>query len=114
VGIFYNKALIDWSAAPCDNVGTVTSDMALLAKNGRRRWPTRRASQPPISPVHMLYTIANHYVSAAAAERLSFSTPTRTRQSTRPASSRPPRPLAQWTKDGYFPAGYQGCPMCKR
>ena len=68
------------------------------------------AGQPTAyQPVHMLYTIANHYVSAAARATRSCSTrgkqPVHRHPRLRPGRGHVPW---RWTKDGYFPKGYQG------
>jgi raffinose/stachyose/melibiose transport system substrate-binding protein len=108
VGIFYNKALIE-------SVGGVvpttwdqfTSDMALLAAHGKTAMAYAAGQPTAYQPVHMLYTIADHYVSAAAQNAFVFHTDKNASIDT-PGFVQAATTMAQWTKDGYFPSGYQG------
>jgi len=108
VGIFYNKALIQ-------SVGGVvpttwdqfTSDMALLAAHGKTAMAYAAGQPTAYQPVHTLYTIADHYVSAAAQNAFVFHTDKNASIDTS-GFVQAATTMAQWTKDGYFPAGYQG------
>ena len=108
VGIFYNKALIE-------SVGGVvpttwdqfTSDMALLAAHGKTAMAYAAGQPTAYQPVHTLYTIADHYVSAAAQNAFVFHTDKNASIDTS-GFVQAATTMAQWTKDGYFPAGYQG------
>ena len=81
--------------------------MALLAKNGKTAMAYAGGQPTAYQPVHMLYTIANHYVSAAAQNAFVFHTDKNASIDT-PGFVQAATTMAQWTKDGYFPAGYQG------
>jgi raffinose/stachyose/melibiose transport system substrate-binding protein len=108
VGIFYNKALIDSVGGTVPTTWEqFTSDMALLAKNGKTAMAYAAGQPTAYQPVHMLYTIANHYVSAAAQNAFVFHTDKNASINT-PGFVQAATTMAQWTKDGYFPAGYQG------
>lgn len=108
VGIFYNKALL---ASVGGVVPTTwdqfTSDMALLAQHGKTAMAYAAGQPTAYQPVHMLYTIANHYVSAAAQNAFVFHTSTSASIDTSGFVQAASDMLA-WTKDGYFPKGYQG------
>jgi raffinose/stachyose/melibiose transport system substrate-binding protein len=108
VGIFYNKALIQSVGGTVPtNWDTFTADMALLAKHGKTAMAYAAGQPTAYQPVHMLYTIANHYVSAAAQNAFVFHTSPNASIDT-PGFVQAAATMAQWTKDGYFPAGYQG------
>ena len=108
VGIFYNKALIESVGGTVPTTwDQFTSDMALLAKNGKTAMAYAAGQPTAYQPVHMLYTIANHYVSAAAQNAFVFHTDKGASIDT-PGFVQAATTMAQWTKDGYFPAGYQG------
>jgi raffinose/stachyose/melibiose transport system substrate-binding protein len=108
VGIFYNKALIESVGGTVPTTwDQFTSDMALLAKNGKTPMAYAAGQPTAYQPVHMLYTIANHYVSAAAQNAFVFHTDKNASIDT-PGFVQAATTMAQWTKDGYFPAGYQG------
>ena len=108
VGIFYNKALIQSVGGTVPTTwDQFTSDMALLAKNGKTAMAYAAGQPTAYQPVHMLYTIANHYVSAAAQNAFVFHTDKNASINT-PGFVQAATTMAQWTKDGYFPAGYQG------
>jgi raffinose/stachyose/melibiose transport system substrate-binding protein len=108
VGIFYNKALIA-------SVGGVvptswdqfTNDMALLAAHGKTAMAYAAGQPTAYQPVHMLYTIANHFVSPAAQNAFVFHTSSSASIDT-PGFVQAATEMAAWTKDGYFPKGYQG------
>ncbi len=109
VGIFYNKALIQLGRRhqPPTDWATFTNDMALLAKAGKTAMSYAAGQPTAYQPVHMLYTIANHYVSAAASNAFVF----HKRQHPSidiPGYVQAAATFAAWTKDGYFPTGYQG------
>ena len=108
VGIFYNKALIESVGGTVPTTwDQFTSDMALLAKNGKTAMAYAAGQPTAYQPVHMLYTIANHYVSAAAQNAFVFHTDKNASIDTS-GFVQAATTMAQWTKDGYFPAGYQG------
>ena len=108
VGIFYNKALIESVGGTVPTTwDQFTSDMALLAKNGKTAMAYAAGQPTAYQPVHMLYTIANHYVSAAAQNAFVFHTDKNASIDT-PGFVQAATTMAQWTKDGYLPAGYQG------
>ena len=108
VGIFYNKALIESVGGTVPTTwDQFTSDMALLAKNGKTAMAYAAGQPTAYQPVHMLYTIANHYVSAAAQNAFVFHTDKNASIDT-PGFIQAATTMAQWTKDGYFPTGYQG------
>ena len=108
VGIFYNKALIQSVGGTVPTTwDQFTSDMALLAKHGKTAMAYAGGQPTAYQPVHMLYTIANHYVSAAAQNAFVFHTDKNASIDT-PGFVQAATTMAQWTKDGYFPAGYQG------
>jgi raffinose/stachyose/melibiose transport system substrate-binding protein len=108
VGIFYNKALIKSVGGTVPTTwDQFTSDMALLAKHGMTAMAYAAGQPTAYQPVHMLYTIANHYVSAAAQNAFVFHTDKNASINT-PGFVQAATTMAQWTKDGYFPAGYQG------
>ena len=108
VGIFYNKALIESVGGTVPTTwDQFTSDMALLAKDGKTAMAYAAGQPTAYQPVHMLYTIANHYVSAAAQNAFVFHTDKNASIDT-PGFVQAATTMAQWTKDGYFPAGYQG------
>ena len=108
VGIFYNKALIESVGGTVPtNWDTFTSDMALLAKHGITAMSYAAGQPTAYQPVHMLYTIADHYVSAAAQNAWVFHTDPKASIDTA-GFVQAATTMAQWTQDGYFPAGYQG------
>jgi len=108
VGIFYNKALIQSVGGTVPtNWDQFTSDMALLAKHGKTAMAYAAGQPTAYQPVHMLYTIADHYVSAAAQNAFVFHTAKNASIDTS-GFVQAATTMAQWTKDGYFPAGYQG------
>ena len=81
--------------------------MALLAKAGKTAMAYAAGQPTAYQPVHMLYTIANHYVSAAVSNAFVF------HRGAHPSIDIPGYVQAAatfqaWTKDGYFPKGYQG------
>ncbi len=108
VGIFYNKALIkSVGGTTPTSWGAFTHDMALLAKAGKTAMSYAAGQPTAYQPVHMLYTIANHYVSAAVSNAFVF------HRGAHPSIDIPGYVQAAatfqaWTKDGYFPKGYQG------
>jgi raffinose/stachyose/melibiose transport system substrate-binding protein len=66
------------------------------------------AGQPTAyQPVHMLYTIANHYVPASVSNAFVFHTGSSPSINI-PGYVQAAATMAQWTKAGYFPKGYQG------
>jgi raffinose/stachyose/melibiose transport system substrate-binding protein len=110
VGIFYNKALIQsvGGTVPATfNWSTLTSDMALLAKHGKIAMSYAAGQPTAYQPVHTLYTIADHYVPAAAQNAFVFHTSKNASIDTS-GFVQAATTMAQWTKDGYFPPGYQG------
>jgi len=108
VGIFYNKALIESVGGTVPtNWDTFTNDMALLAKHGITAMSYAAGQPTAYQPVHMLYTIADHYVSAAAQNAWVFHTNPKASIDTA-GFVQAATTMAQWTTDGYFPAGYQG------
>lgn len=110
VGIFYNKALIQSVGGTVPTTwtwNTFTADMALLAKHGKIAMSYAAGQPTAYQPVHMLYTIADHYVSAAAQNAFVFHT-SKTASIDTTGFVQAAATMAQWTKDGYFPAGYQG------
>jgi raffinose/stachyose/melibiose transport system substrate-binding protein len=108
VGIFYNKAMIQAVGGTVPtNWGAFTHDMALLAKAGKTAMAYSGGQPTAYQPVHMLYTIANHYVPAAVSNAFVF------HKGAHPSVDIPgyvqaATTFADWTKDGYFPKGYQG------
>jgi raffinose/stachyose/melibiose transport system substrate-binding protein len=108
VGIFYNRALLaSVGGKPPADWATFTSDMALLRKAGKTAMSYAGGQPTAYQPVHTLYTIANHYVSAATSNAFVF------HKGSNPSIDIPgyvqaAATFAAWTKDGYFPAGYQG------
>jgi raffinose/stachyose/melibiose transport system substrate-binding protein len=108
VGIFYNKALIESVGGTVPTSwDTFTNDMALLARHGKTAMAYAAGQPTAYQPVHMLYTIANHYVSAAAQNAFVFHTSPSASIDT-PGFVQAAATMAQWTQAGYFPAGYQG------
>jgi raffinose/stachyose/melibiose transport system substrate-binding protein len=108
VGIFYNKALIQSVGGTVPtNWATFTNDMALLAKHGITAMSYAAGQPTAYQPVHMLYTIANHYVPAATQNAFVFHTNKNASIDT-PGYVQAAAAMEQWTKDGYFPADYQG------
>ncbi|HUA42359.1 MAG TPA: extracellular solute-binding protein [Streptosporangiaceae bacterium] len=107
VGIFYNRALLaSVGGTPPTDWATFTSDLAKLAKAGKTAMSYAAGQPTAYQPVHTLYTIADHYVSAAAQNAFVFHTGTN--QSIDTAGFvQAAATFAAWTKDGYFPAGYQ-------
>jgi len=107
VGIFYNKAVLaSVGATPPTSWATFTSDMALLASHGKTAMAYAAGQPTAYQPVHMLYTIANHYVSAAAQNAFVFHTGANPSIDTA-GFVQAAATMAAWTKDGYFPKGYQ-------
>ena len=108
VGIFYNKALIQSVGGSTPTTwGAFTHDMALLAKAGKTAMAYAGGQPTAYQPVHMLYTIANHYVPASVSNAFVF------HKGAHPSIDIPGYVQAAatfqaWTKDGYFPKGYQG------
>ena len=108
VGIFYNKALIQSVGGSTPTTwGAFTHDMALLAKAGKTAMAYAGGQPTAYQPVHMLYTIANHYVPASVSNAFVF------HKGAHPSVDIPGYVQAAatfqaWTKDGYFPKGYQG------
>jgi raffinose/stachyose/melibiose transport system substrate-binding protein len=86
---------------------TFTSDLALLAKAGKTAIAYAGGQPTAYQPVHVLYTIANHYVSAAAQNAFVFHTGSAPSIDT-PGFVQAAATFADWTKAGYFPKGYQG------
>jgi raffinose/stachyose/melibiose transport system substrate-binding protein len=108
VGIFYNKALIQSVGGTVPTTwAQFTGDMALLAKHGKTAMAYAAGQPTAYQPVHMLYTIADHYVSAAAQNAFVFHTDKNASIDT-PGFVQAATTMAQWTKAGYFPSGYQG------
>jgi raffinose/stachyose/melibiose transport system substrate-binding protein len=108
VGIFYNKAVLaSVGATPPTNWSQFTNDMALLAKHGKTAMSYAAGQPTAYQPVHMLYTIANHFVPAAAQNAFVFHT-SHTASIDTPGFVQAAAEMAAWTKDGYFPHGYQG------
>jgi raffinose/stachyose/melibiose transport system substrate-binding protein len=108
VGIFYNKALIQSVGGTVPTTwDQFTSDMALLAKHGKTAMAYAAGQPTAYQPVHTLYTIADHYVSAAAQNAFVFHTDKDASIDTS-GFVQAATTMAQWTKDGYFPSGYQG------
>jgi raffinose/stachyose/melibiose transport system substrate-binding protein len=107
VGIFYNRALLaSVGGTPPTDWATFTSDLAKLAKAGKTAMSYAAGQPTAYQPVHTLYTIADHYVSAAAQNAFVFHTGTNQSIDT-PGFVQAAATFAAWTKDGYFPAGYQ-------
>jgi raffinose/stachyose/melibiose transport system substrate-binding protein len=108
VGIFYNRAVLSSvGAQPPTTWATFVNDMALLRKAGKTPMSYAGGQPTAYQPVHMLYTIANHYVPAATSNAFVF------HKGSSPSINIPgyvqaAATFAAWTKDGYFPAGYQG------
>jgi raffinose/stachyose/melibiose transport system substrate-binding protein len=108
VGIFYNRTLIkSVGGTPPTNWAMFTHDMALLAKAGKTAMAYAAGQPTAYQPVHMLYTIANHYVPASVSNAFVF------HRGAHPSVDIPgyvqaAATFAQWTKAGYFPQGYQG------
>jgi raffinose/stachyose/melibiose transport system substrate-binding protein len=108
VGIFYNKALLaSVGATPPTSWDQFTNDMALLAAHGKTAMAYAAGQPTAYQPVHMLYTIANHFVSPAAQNAFVFHTSSSASIDT-PGFVQAATEMAAWTKDGYFPKGYQG------
>ena len=108
VGIFYNKALLaSVGGTPPTSWDQFTQDMALLAQHGKTAMAYAAGQPTAYQPVHMLYTIANHYVSAAAQNAFVFHTSSTASIDTSGFVQAAADMLA-WTKAGYFPKGYQG------
>ncbi len=107
VGIFYNRALLaSVGGTPPTDWATFTSDLAKLRKAGKTAMSYAAGQPTAYQPVHTLYTIADHYVSAAAQNAFVFHTGTNQSIDT-PGFVQAAATFAAWTKDGYFPAGYQ-------
>jgi raffinose/stachyose/melibiose transport system substrate-binding protein len=108
VGIFYNKDLLAkvGGTVPTD-WATFTDDMAKLAKHGITAMSYAAGQPTAYQPVHMLYTIANHYVPASVSNAFVFHTGASPSINI-PGYVQAAATMAQWTKDGYFPKGYQG------
>jgi raffinose/stachyose/melibiose transport system substrate-binding protein len=108
VGIFYNRAMLSEAGGkPPATWATFVSDLALLRKAGKTAISYAGGQPTAYQPVHVLYTIANHYVSAATSNDFVF------HKGAHPSIDIPgyvqaAATFAAWTKDGYFPAGYQG------
>jgi raffinose/stachyose/melibiose transport system substrate-binding protein len=108
VGIFYNRALLSQvGGKPPTTWATFVSDLALLRKAGKTAISYAGGQPTAYQPVHVLYTIANHYVPAATSNAFVF------HKGAHPSIDIPgyvqaAATFAAWTKDGYFPAGYQG------
>jgi raffinose/stachyose/melibiose transport system substrate-binding protein len=108
VGIFYNKALLaSVGGTPPTSWDQFTHDMALLAAHGKVAMSYAAGQPTAYQPVHMLYTIANHYVSAAAQNAFVFHTSSAASIDTG-GFVRAAADMLAWTKAGYFPKGYQG------
>jgi raffinose/stachyose/melibiose transport system substrate-binding protein len=108
VGIFYNRAMLaSVGGKPPTTWSAFTSDLALLRKAGKTAISYAGGQPTAYQPVHVLYTIANHYVPAAAQNAFVFHKGTAPSIST-PGFVQAASTFAAWTKDGYFPAGYQG------
>jgi raffinose/stachyose/melibiose transport system substrate-binding protein len=108
VGIFYNSALLKQVGGTVPTTwATFVSDMARLNQAGKTAMAYAAGQPTAYQPVHMLYTIANHYVPAAVSNAFVF------HRGAHPSVDIPgyvqaAATMAAWTKDGYFPAGYQG------
>jgi raffinose/stachyose/melibiose transport system substrate-binding protein len=108
VGIFYNKALLaSVGGVVPTNWNEFTNDMALLAAHGKVAMAYAAGQPTAYQPVHVLYTIANHFVSAAAQNAFVFHTGSDPSIDTA-GFVQAATEFQQWTKDGYFPKGYQG------
>ena len=108
VGIFYNRAVLSSvGATPPTNWATFVNDMALLRKHGKTAMSYAGGQPTAYQPVHMLYTIANHYVPAATSNAFVFHRG-KSPSINIPGYVQAAATFAAWTKDGYFPAGYQG------
>ena len=108
VGIFYNRALIkSVGGTTPTSWNAFTHDMTLLAKAGKVAMSYAAGQPTAYQPVHMLYTIANHYVPASVSNAFVF------HRGAHPSIDIPGYVQAAatfqaWTKAGYFPKGYQG------
>jgi raffinose/stachyose/melibiose transport system substrate-binding protein len=108
VGIFYDKAVLaSVGGVVPTSWASFTGDMALLASHGKTAMAYAAGQPTAYQPVHMLYTIANHYVSAAAQNAFVFHTGSDPSIDTA-GFVQAAATMAAWTKDGYFPKGYQG------
>jgi raffinose/stachyose/melibiose transport system substrate-binding protein len=108
VGIFYNKALITSVGGVVPTTwAQFTADMALLAGHGKTAMAYAAGQPTAYQPVHMLYTIANHFVSPAAQNAFVFHTSPNASIDTT-GFVQAAAEMEAWTKDGYFPPGYQG------
>jgi raffinose/stachyose/melibiose transport system substrate-binding protein len=108
VGIFYNRPLISSVGGTTPTSwAAFTKDMALLAKAGKTPMAYAGGQPTAYQPVHVLYTIANHFVPAAASIGFVFHHGSSPSIDT-PGYVQAANTFATWTKDGYFPQGYQG------
>jgi raffinose/stachyose/melibiose transport system substrate-binding protein len=108
VGIFYNRAMLaSVGAKPPTTWSMFTNDLALLAKAGKTPMAYAGGQPTAYQPTHVLWMLINHYVPAAQSiafvSHLGQSPSVDTPGDVEAAST-----LATWTKDGYFPKGYQG------
>lgn len=108
VGIFYNRPMLaSVGGSPPTNWSMFTKDLALLAKAGKT--PIAYAGGQPTAyqPSHVLWMLINQNVPAS--QSLAFVTHKGANPSIdTPGDVQAATTFAQWTKDGYFPKGYQG------
>jgi raffinose/stachyose/melibiose transport system substrate-binding protein len=108
VGIFYNRAILSSvGGQPPTTWATFVSDLALLRKAGKTAISYAGGQPTAYQPVHVLYTIANHYVPAATSNAFVFHKG-KSPSIDIPGYVQAAATFAAWTKDGYFPPGYQG------
>jgi raffinose/stachyose/melibiose transport system substrate-binding protein len=108
VGVFYNRQILSSvGAKPPTDWSTFTKDLALLAKAGKT--PIAYAGGQPTAyqPTHVLWMLVNHYVPAA--QSIAFVSHKGSNPSVDTAADvQAAATFATWTKDGYFPKGYEG------
>ncbi|MGH2895913.1 MAG: extracellular solute-binding protein, partial [Solirubrobacteraceae bacterium] len=108
VGVFYNKKILASIGAKVPTTwNTFVADLALAAKAGVTPIAYAGGQPTAFQPTHVLWMLINHYVPAA--QSLAFVSHHGSSPSIdTPGDVQAATTLAQWTKAGYFPTGYEG------
>lgn len=107
VGIYYNKKLLaEVGGKVPTNWSTFTKDLALLHKHGIVALAYSTGQPTAYQAVHVLYTIANQFVTPTQSDNLVFHKGKGSIDL--PGFVKAASIYQQWTKDGYFSPGYSG------
>lgn len=108
LGIFYNKALLAKAGASVPTSwATFVKDLALVKHAGITPLAYGSGQPTVYQPVHVLYTIADAYAPASTTINFVFHVGAHPSINV-PGYVKAAQTLADWSKEGYFPAGYAG------